>query len=99
MPSADVSLLRRSAGSQSRRFRLRWGASSACSRGGSRALMPTCSPAAPYAAAARFFLDELYSDKDYADRDAQFARIAGAIEKLFPAQVARTASNWPNCMR
>jgi hypothetical protein len=45
----------------------------------------------PYAAAARFFLDELYSDKDYADRDAQFARIAGAIERLFPAQVARTA--------
>jgi hypothetical protein len=45
----------------------------------------------PYAAAARFFLDELYSDKDYADRDAQFARIAGAIERLFPAQVADTA--------
>jgi hypothetical protein len=45
----------------------------------------------PYAAAARFFLEELYSDKDYAERDAQFARIAGAIEKLFPEQVARTA--------
>lgn len=45
----------------------------------------------PYAAAARFFLDELYSDQDYADRDAQFARIAGAIERLFPAQVAATA--------
>lgn len=45
----------------------------------------------PYAAAARFFLDELYSDKDYAQRDAQFARIAGAIEKFFPAQVAQTA--------
>ena len=45
----------------------------------------------PHAAAARFFLDELYSDKDYAERDAQFARIAGAIEKLFPAQVAQTA--------
>ncbi|NPC58139.1 FFLEELY motif protein [Caenimonas soli] len=47
--------------------------------------------AGPYAAAARFFLDELYSDKDYAERDAQFARIAGAIERLFPAQVADTA--------
>jgi hypothetical protein len=45
----------------------------------------------PYMAAARFFLDELYSDKDYAERDGQFARIAGAIEKLFPAQVADTA--------
>jgi hypothetical protein len=45
----------------------------------------------PYAAAARFFLEELYSDKDYAERDAQFARIAGAIEKLFPENVARTA--------
>ena len=45
----------------------------------------------PYRAAARFFLDELYSDKDYAERDAQFSRIAGAIEKLFPAQVADTA--------
>jgi hypothetical protein len=45
----------------------------------------------PYAAAAGFFLEELYSDKDYAERDAQFARIAGAIEKLFPENVARTA--------
>jgi len=44
-----------------------------------------------YAAAARFFLEELYSDKDYAERDAQFARIAGAIQKLFPAPVAETA--------
>jgi hypothetical protein len=47
--------------------------------------------AQPYAAATRFFLEELYSDKDYAQRDAQFARIAGAIQRLFPAQVAATA--------
>ena len=47
--------------------------------------------AGPYSAATRFFLDELYSDKDYAERDAQFARIAGAIESLFPAQIADTA--------
>ena len=47
--------------------------------------------AGPYCAATRFFLDELYSDKDYAERDAQFARIAGAIESLFPAQIADTA--------
>jgi hypothetical protein len=46
----------------------------------------------PYAAAARFFLQELYSDRDYAERDAQFARIAGAVEKLFPRDVADTAS-------
>ena len=46
-----------------------------------------------YAPAARFFLEELYSDKDYAERDAQFARIAGAIEKLFPAQVGQTAAS------
>lgn len=44
-----------------------------------------------YADAARFFLEELYSDKDYTERDAQFARIAGAIERLFPEQVAQTA--------
>ena len=45
----------------------------------------------PYAAPAQFFLTELYSDKDYAERDAQFARIAGAIERFFPQQVAGTA--------
>lgn len=46
----------------------------------------------PYAPAARFFLDELYSDRDYADRDAQFARIAGAVERVFPRDVAHTAA-------
>ncbi len=45
----------------------------------------------PFAAPAQFFLVELYSDKDYAERDAQFARIAGAIEKLLPDHVAGTA--------
>jgi hypothetical protein len=45
-----------------------------------------------YAAAARFFLDELYSDRDYAERDAQFARIAPAVEKLFPKDVGETAA-------
>jgi hypothetical protein len=44
-----------------------------------------------FAAPARFFMTELYSDKDFAERDAQFARIAGAIEKFFPAQVVDTA--------
>jgi hypothetical protein len=45
----------------------------------------------PFAAPTRFFLEELYSEKDFSERDAQFARIAGAIERLFPAQVAQTA--------
>lgn len=44
-----------------------------------------------YQPAAQFFLDELYSDKDYADRDAQFSRIAGALERIFPEQVVHTA--------
>lgn len=46
-----------------------------------------------YAPAAQFFLTELYSAKDYAERDAQFARIAGAIEKLFPAKVGALAES------
>ncbi len=45
-----------------------------------------------YRDATRFFLDELYSDKDYSLRDAQFARIAGAIERFFPETVAHTAA-------
>jgi hypothetical protein len=44
-----------------------------------------------YAGAARFFLNDLYSDKDYSLRDAQFARIAGALQRLFPKQVVATA--------
>ncbi len=44
-----------------------------------------------YRDAARFFLEELYSDRDYADRDAQFGRIAGALQTLFPKQVVATA--------
>ncbi len=44
-----------------------------------------------FKAAARFFLEELYSDKDYAERDAQFSRIAGAMQKFFPQQVVATA--------
>ena len=44
-----------------------------------------------YGQATRFFLDELYSAKDYARRDAQFARIAGALERIFPQPVVDTA--------
>ncbi|MES2424060.1 MAG: hypothetical protein V4562_06515 [Pseudomonadota bacterium] len=45
-----------------------------------------------YQPAARFFLEELYSDTDYSARDAQFARIAGALQKFFPAAVVATAT-------
>lgn len=43
-------------------------------------------------AAAHFFLHELYSDKDYAERDQQFARIANTIARLFPQSVVNTAA-------
>lgn len=46
----------------------------------------------PFEPAARFFLQELYGNKDYTRRDEQFSRIAVAIEKLFPAHVAGTAA-------
>lgn len=39
-------------------------------------------------AAARFFLNELYGDHDFRERDAQFGRIASAIERLLPEEVA-----------
>lgn len=45
----------------------------------------------PYQAAAHFFLNELYGVVDYSKRDAQFARIAGAIESLLPRQAISTA--------
>ena len=44
-----------------------------------------------YGPATQFFLEELYSDRDYVKRDAQFAKIAGALQTLFPKQVVQTA--------
>lgn len=44
-----------------------------------------------HALATAFFLDELYGEHDFSVRDAQFARIAGAIERLFPEAVADLA--------
>ena len=44
-----------------------------------------------YGPATRFFLDELYGVHHFAQRDDQFARIAGALERLFPAAVAQLA--------
>lgn len=44
-----------------------------------------------FAAPTRFFLQELYGARDFSDRDAQFARIAGALQTFFPKQVVSTA--------
>lgn len=44
-----------------------------------------------HAPAAHFFLSELYGDRDYTERDAQFSRIAGTLERLFPAKVMAVA--------
>jgi hypothetical protein len=44
-----------------------------------------------YCTTANFFLTELYSERDYSLRDAQFSRIAGALELTFPDQVVSTA--------
>jgi hypothetical protein len=46
---------------------------------------------ASYAACTSFFLEELYGAKNFAERDAQFARIAGALQRTFPEQVVATA--------
>lgn len=45
-----------------------------------------------YMQAAQFFLRELYSDKDYAERDEQFGKIAGTVAKLFPQAVIDTTT-------
>lgn len=44
-----------------------------------------------HAPASAFFLDELYGEHDFSERDAQFGRIASAIERLFPEAVAHLA--------
>lgn len=43
------------------------------------------------APAARFFLVELYGERDFSQRDAQFSRIAAALDRLFPTSVVDTA--------
>lgn len=45
-----------------------------------------------YGAASRYFLDELYGPKDFARRDDQFARVAPAIARLFPNELAETVA-------
>lgn len=46
-----------------------------------------------YADAARFFLDDLYGPQDFAERDAQFARIVKPLTKLFPLEVLGTVAS------
>ncbi len=45
----------------------------------------------PYCQPARFFLDELYGARDFSLRDLQFARIAGALQRIFPREASATA--------
>jgi hypothetical protein len=47
---------------------------------------------ADWGQAAQFFLSELYGDRDYSQRDAQFARIAQAMQRLFPHSVVSVAT-------
>ncbi len=44
-----------------------------------------------YQMAVRFFLGELYGDADYAQRDAQFSRVSGALQRLLPRSAVATA--------
>lgn len=49
--------------------------------------------AAPrYAAATRFFLQDLYGPADFRQRDAQFARVIPTLTRLFPAEVVDTVA-------
>jgi hypothetical protein len=47
---------------------------------------------ADWGSAAQFFLNELYGDHDFSQRDAQFARIAQAMQRLFPHSVVSVAT-------
>ncbi|HEV8691100.1 MAG TPA: hypothetical protein VGQ91_12440 [Ideonella sp.] len=46
-----------------------------------------------YRAAARFFLEDLYGPQDFAERDAQFARIVPALARLFPQDIVATVES------
>jgi len=43
-----------------------------------------------YGAAAGYFLDEMYGPADFTRRDRQFARVAPAIVRVFPKELAGT---------
>ncbi len=44
-----------------------------------------------YRAATQFFLTELYGDANYVERDAQFSRVAGVIQRVLPREAVDTA--------
>lgn len=46
-----------------------------------------------YAAAARFFLEDLYGPADFTARDQQFARIVPALVRLFPREIVETVAD------
>jgi hypothetical protein len=48
---------------------------------------------ARYGPAARFFLEELYGPSDFTKRDAQFARVAPTIVRVFPNELAGTIAS------
>ena len=47
---------------------------------------------ARYGAASRFFLEKLYGPTDFAERDAQFARVVPALVRLFPQDIVATVN-------
>jgi hypothetical protein len=48
---------------------------------------------ARYGAAARFFLSDLYGPEDFADRDAQFGRVASAMARALPGEIMHTVAH------
>lgn len=48
---------------------------------------------ARYAAAARFFLEDLYGPSDFSERDQQFARIVPALVRMFPNEIVDTVGD------
>ncbi len=44
-----------------------------------------------YQAATRFFLEQLYGEASYVERDAQFSRVAGALQRLLPKPAVASA--------
>ena len=48
---------------------------------------------ARYGPAARFFLEDLYGPQDFAERDAQFARIVPALVRMFPQEIVETVQS------
>jgi hypothetical protein len=46
-----------------------------------------------HAAAARFFLEDLYGPADFSERDEQFVRIVPALVRLFPLELLQTVAD------